>query len=140
MDEYIKRYRGTLKYIDNHETLNVIGEATEDGVYKFTHPDNTTKFEDLTWIKDYTYIGPDNRLISAMVRSYVCFDNGFHASIINGTNAYGLPNQYECAVLNEDGHIVDDEGILHEWADPYGNLSLKELEKLLVKTSKLIKQ
>ena len=67
-------------------------------------------------------------------------DNGFHASLIAGTNAYGEPGQYECAILDEDGHIVDDEGILHEWADPYGNLSIKELEELLVKISKLIKQ
>ena len=136
----MEKYRGTLKYIDHHETLNVIGEVPEDGTYNFTHPDNTTKFEDLTWIKDYTYIGPDNKLVSAMVRSYVCFDNGFHASIINGTNAYGLPNQYECAVLNEDGHIVDDEGILHEWADPYCHLSVEKLEELLVKISKLKKE
>ena len=136
----MKKYRGTLKHVDHHKTLNVIGEVTEDGTYEFTHPDNTTKFEDLTWIKDYIYAGPDNKLVSAMVRSYVFFDNGFHASLIAGTNAYGEPGQYECAVLDEDGHIVDDEGILHEWADPYGNLSIKELEKLLVKISKLIKQ
>jgi len=136
----MKQYRGKLKHIDHHETLNVIGEVTEDGVYKYTHPDNTTEFRYLTWIKDYAYMGPSNKVISAMVRSHVCFDNGYQASIISGNNAFAEPGQYECAVLNEDGNIVDDEGILHEWTDPYCYLSVEELEKLLVKISKLIKQ
>tara|TARA_R100000700_G_scaffold22879_1_gene29638 strand:+ start:61 stop:471 length:411 start_codon:yes stop_codon:yes gene_type:complete len=136
----MEKYRGTLKHVDHHETLNVIGKVTEEGAYEFTHPDNTIKFKDLTWVKDYIHVGPDNKLVTAMVRSYVCFDNGFHASIINGTNAFAEPGQYECAVLNKDGDIVDDEGILHEWTDPYCYLSVEELEKLLVKISKLKKQ
>ncbi len=136
----MEKYRGTLKHIDHHETLNVIGEVPEDGTYNFTHPDNTTKFEDLTWIKDYIYRGVDNTLISAMVRSYVCFDNGFHASIINGNNAFAGPGKYECAILNKDGDMVDDEGISNEWTDPYCHLSVEELEELLVKISKLKKE
>lgn len=66
-------------------------------------------------------------------RSRLQFDNGYGASVVNGTHTYGGPALYELAVLHKN-EICYDSGLTE---DVIGHLSKDEVSEWLVKISRL---
>ncbi|MBM37959.1 MAG: hypothetical protein CMO97_02685 [Woeseia sp.] len=62
------------------------------------------------------------------------FANGYGASVINSDTSYGTANQWEIAVLDNQGDLCYDTPITE---DVLGHLSFGDVEKTLVRISRL---
>ena len=122
----------TLEFRD--EQFNILNH------HKTLPLDTQIPEEDILWIKDYEYY---DRYASYKYRAFVLFDNGWHASIINGDYAFGEYDEYEMAIFDPDGQMINPFGDLdycsdtdEYFGDVLGSLNKNDVEKYLLKTSK----
>jgi len=118
-----------IEILNHHKTLP-LGDANN----------NTLKFKDILWRKDYEY---HKTYATYQYRAIVDFNNGWYVSIINGQFTYSEYNEYEMAIFNSDGQMINPFGDLYyfdgidEWCgNPIHGMQESDVEEYLLKTSK----
>ena len=126
--------------LNHHKTLPLGGPMPKEGKSVSIKNRNTLKFDDILWMKDYEY---HDRYATYKYRAFILFDNGWYVSIINGDYAFGEFYEYEMAVFNPDGQMINPYGDLdycsetdEYFGDVLGHLNKDDVEKYLLKTSK----
>jgi hypothetical protein len=97
-------------------------------------PNNTTEFQEIKWIKEYKF-REDGYAIHLEYRALIYFNNGYSVSIVNGVRSDGNYDEYEIA-------LMDDDGICYHKNVPFdilGYLSKDQVSKILRIVSKLKK-
>ncbi len=132
-----------FKQIKHHRTLPVSIDVShisekyiEELSFESPTPDNTTKFEDIKWIKCYQF-REDGLATDLEYRSLITYDNGYAVSIVNGISSEGNFDEYEIALIHKD-----DICWLHENDVPFdilGCLSKDEVSRRLEIVLKLKK-
>ena len=98
----------------HHKTLPIAfrysiidkGQGYEEE-YSLEEHKNVFNFNDLKWTLIYVTREEDMYPLQCIARAYVDFDNGFYVSIINGLYSIGGIDQYEIAILDENGICYD---------------------------------
>jgi|11_taG_2_1085331.scaffolds.fasta_scaffold00131_36 hypothetical protein len=134
-----------FKILNHHKTLPLGGVwPKEDGEIIPRLNNNTLKFDDILWMKDYEYHarGPYS-FATFKYRAIIDFDNGWHVSIINGDHALGDCDEYEMAIFNSKGQMINPHGPLSyhsdtdEWfGDVIDRIPSEGVEEYLLKASK----
>jgi len=134
-----------IEILNHHKTLPLGGVyPKEEGERIPRLNDNTLKFDDILWMKDYEYHarGPYS-FATFKYRAIIDFDNGWYVSIINGDHAVADFNEYEMAIFNSDGQMINPYGDLtyNETYDTYfgdviDRLDSEGVEEYLLKASK----
>jgi hypothetical protein len=131
--------------LNHHKTLPLGGVwPQEEGEIIPRLNNNTLKFDDILWMKDYDYQDRGKYSFATYkYRAYVDFDNGWYVSIINGDHAFADYNEYEMAIFNSNGQMINPFGDLHYsetfdklCGDVIERLDPEGVEKYLLKASK----
>lgn len=101
--------------------------------YRLKEHVNVFKFDELEWTIVYMDKSENNFPILREARAYVEFDNGFYISILNSKHSQGAIDEYEIAILDENG-ICYDTPLTN---DVVGHLDKKGVEKWLKDISEL---
>jgi hypothetical protein len=110
-----------------------LNETQEDKRHRLREHNNIFKFDDLEFTLIYVTRTIDNYPLTREVRAYVDFDNGFYVSILNSIHSHGAIDEYEIAILDENG-ICYDTPLTN---DVVGHLDKKGVEKWLKDVSEL---
>ena len=140
MENTIRITDEQFNILNHHKTLPLGGPMPKEGKSVSIKNRNTLKFDDILWMKDYKYY---DRHASYKYRAIVLFDNGWGVSIINGDHTFGEYYEYEMAIYDSDGQMINPFGDLNYnedmdeyFGDVLGHLSKDDVEKYLLKTSK----
>ena len=131
----LETFEKQFKQIKHHRTLPVSIDVShisekyiEELSFESPTPDNTTKFEDIKWIKCYQF-REDGLATDLEYRSLITYDNGYAVSIVNSISSEGNFDEYEIALIHKD-----DICWLHENDVPFdilGCLSKDEVSRRL---------
>ncbi len=134
-----------FKILNHHNTLPLGGVYPKKEGEKIPRLNNNTlKFNDILWMKDYEYHarGPHS-FATFKYRAIIDFDNGWYVSIINGDHTFADFDQYEMAIFNSKGQMINPFGCLTYMSDMdewYGEvidrIDSESLEEYLLKASK----
>ncbi len=126
--------------LNHHNTLPLGGNMPGEGKPIPKLNNNTLKFKDILWLRDYNYY---NTRASLKYRAFIDFDNGWYVSIINGDHAFADFDEYEMAIFNSKGQMINPFGCLTYMSDTdewYGEvlerLDPEGVEEYLLKASK----
>ena len=127
--------------LNHHKTLPLGGSWPKKEGEKIPKINNNTlKFKDLLWLKDYNY---HNTVASFKYRAIIDFDNGWYVSIINGDHTFADFDEYEMAIFNSEGQMINPYGSLAYISDPdewmgevLERLDPEGIEEYLLKASK----
>mgnify|MGYP003110736926 CR=1 FL=1 len=130
-----------LDILNHHKTLPLGGVWPKERGEKIPKINNNTlKFKDLLWLKDYNY---HNTVASFKYRAIIDFDNGWYVSIINGDHTFADYDEYEMAIFDSDGQMINPFGSLtylsdtDEWmGEVLERLDPEGVEEYLLKASK----
>lgn len=130
-----------IEILNHHKTLPLGGVwPKEEGETIPRLNNNTLKFDDILWMKDYDY---HKTYATFQYRAIIDFDNGWYVSIINGDHTYADHDEYEMAIFNSDGQMINPFGDLTYMSDTdewYGEvidrIDSEGVEEYLLKTSK----
>lgn len=127
----LETFEKQFKQIKHHRTLPVsidLSYINEECSFESPTPDNTTKFEDIKWIKCYRF-REDGLATDLEYRSLITYDNGYAVSIVNGIDSEGNFDEYEIALMDKDGICWSHEKNVP--FDVLGYLSKDEVSKNL---------
>lgn len=140
MENTLKFRDDQFDILNHHKTLPLGGVWPEEGEKIPKLNNNTLKFKDILWLKDYNY---HNTVASFKYRAIIDFDNGWYVSIINGDHTFADFDEYEMAIFNSKGQMINPFGCLTYMSDTdewYGEvlerLDLEGVEEYLLKASK----
>ena len=133
-----------FKILNHHKTLPLGGVwPTKEGEIIPKLNTNTLKFDDILWLKDYDYHarGPYS-FETYKYRAIIDFDNGWYVSIINGDHTFADHDEYEMAIFDADGQMINPFGYLtylsdtDEWmGEVLERLDPEGVEEYLLKAS-----
>ena len=141
MENALKLRDEQFDILNHHKTLPLGGSwPKEEGEKIPKINNNTLKFKDLLWLKDYNYY---NTVASFKYRAVIDFDNGWYVSIINGDHTFADHDEYEMAIFDADGQMINPFGYLtylsdtDEWmGEVLERLDPEGVEEYLLKASK----
>ena len=141
MENALKLRDEQFDILNHHKTLPLGGSWPKERGEKIPKINNNTlKFKDLLWLKDYNFY---NTRASLKYRAIIDFDNGWYVSIINGDHTFADYNEYEMAIFDAEGQMINPFGYLtylsdtDEWmGEVLERLDPEGVEEYLLKASK----
>ena len=145
MENTLRIEEEQFKILNHHKTLPLGGVwPRKEGEIIPKLNTNTLKFDDILWLKDYDFHprGPYS-FATYKYRALIDFDNGWYVSIINGDHTWGDFDDYEMAIFNSKGQMINPWGCLtynndtDEWyGEIIDRITPEGVEEYLLKASK----